>query len=241
VTVLCLSAVAKTFPDGTDVLRDVSIDIRPGELVAIVGPSGCGKSTLLRISAGLETPSSGRVQRSETRMSVVFQDHALMPWRTVHRNVALFAELAGDTERLDERVRTAVARTGLVDAIDKFPRQLSGGMKMRASLARALVTEPRLLLLDEPFGALDQLTRMQLQEDFVALRQRQNFAGMLITHSIDEAVYLSDRIVVLGPRPASIVSVIDVPFGRHRDAALRYDTDFARVCGIVARSLGMLR
>lgn len=240
-TSLSLNAVSMTFVDGTEVLRDVSLDVAPGEIVAIVGPSGCGKSTLMRIAAGLETPSSGSVQRSGTSMSVVFQDHTLMPWRSVRRNVALFAELTGDTEHLDERVRAAVARTGLNDAIDKYPRQLSGGMKMRAALARALVTAPQLLLLDEPFGALDQLTRMQLQDDFITLHDSERFAGVLITHAIDEAVHLSDRIVVLGPRPASIVDVIDVPFGARRDGALRYDAEFSRICSIVARTLGVVR
>ncbi len=236
------TGVGRTFADGTEALRDVTLSVADSELLAVVGPSGCGKSTLLRIAAGLDAPTTGRTFRADVPMSVVFQDHALMPWRTVRRNVALVAELTRNTVDLDARVAAAVSHVGLDDAADKYPRQLSGGMKMRAALARALVTRPRLVLFDEPFGALDHLTRVQLQRDLNALRRRERFAGMLITHDIEEAVFLADRVVVLGPRPGGVVTVIDVPIGdRDReDASLRYDPAFTAVCANVARALGVI-
>ena len=241
---LSFDMVGRTFADGTEALRDITFDVGEGELVAVVGPSGCGKSTLLRIAAGLDTPTTGRVRRADVPLSVVFQDHALMPWRTVRRNVALVAELTGDVADLDDRVTEAVARVGLVDAADKFPRQLSGGMKMRAALARALVTRPRLVLFDEPFGALDHLTRLHLQRDLDAMRRREDFAGILITHDIEEAVFLADRIVVLGPRPAGVVAeiVVALPSDPNgiRDAGIRYDARFTALCASVARALGVI-
>jgi NitT/TauT family transport system ATP-binding protein len=162
----------------------------------------------------------------------------------VRRNVALVAELTGDVEDLDGRVNDAVTRVGLSDALDKYPRQLSGGMKMRAALARALVTRPRLVLFDEPFGALDHLTRLQLQRDLDAMRRRERFAGILITHDIEEAVFLADRVVVLGPRPAGIVGEIAVPLPTGsdgpRDTGIRYDTRFTALCASVARTLGVI-
>jgi len=223
---LTFDAVGRTFPDLTEALRDVTIAVGESELVAIVGPSGCGKWTLLRLAAGLDEPTSGRVVRPDVRTSVVFQDHSLMPWRTVRRNVALVAELTGDTDQLDTRVRNAVTQVGLDDAIDKYPRQLSGGMKMRAALARALVTRPRLVLFDEPFGALDHLTRIQLQCDLAALRERDGFAGILITHDIEEAVYLGDRVVVLSSRPARVMQVVEVDLPRPRDPYIRTQRRF---------------
>jgi NitT/TauT family transport system ATP-binding protein len=241
---LTFDALGRTFADGTEALRDVTFDVDDGELVAVVGPSGCGKSTLLRIAAGLDAPTTGTVRRADVPLSVVFQDHALMPWRTVRRNVALVAELTGDMEDLDVRVTDAVTRVGLADALDKYPRQLSGGMKMRAALARALVTRPRLVLFDEPFGALDHLTRLQLQRDLDAMRRRERFAGILITHDIEEAVFLADRVVVLGPRPAGIVGeiVVSLPTASdgERDAGIRYDTRFTALCASVARALGVI-
>ena len=241
---LSFHAVGRTFPDGTEALRDVTFDVGESELVAVVGPSGCGKSTLLRIAAGLDIPTTGTFRRADVPLSVVFQDHALMPWRTVRRNVALVAELTGDLADLDGRVTEAVARVGLADAVDKFPRQLSGGMKMRAALARALVTRPRLVLFDEPFGALDHLTRLQLQRDLDAMRRREGFAGILITHDIEEAVFLADRVVVLGPRPARVVAEIVVSLPPQsdgpRDAEIRYDARFTSLCASVARALGVI-
>lgn len=241
---LSFDTVGRTFADGTEALRDVTFDVGTGELVAVVGPSGCGKSTLLRIAAGLDVPTTGSVRRTDVPLSVVFQDHALMPWRTVRRNVALVAELTGDVADLDARVTDAVARVGLTDAADKFPRQLSGGMKMRAALARALVTRPRLVLFDEPFGALDHLTRLHLQRDLDAMRRREGFAGILITHDIEEAVFLADRVVVLGPRPARVVAEIEVALPSDsdgaRDAGLRYDPRFTALCASVARALGVI-
>lgn len=241
---LSFRSVGRTFPDGTEALQDVTFDVDDGELVAVVGPSGCGKSTLLRIAAGLDAPTTGTIRRTDVPLSVVFQDHALMPWRTVRRNVALVAELTGDIADLDDRVTDAVARVGLADAADKFPRQLSGGMKMRTALARALVTRPRLVLFDEPFGALDHLTRLQLQRDLDAMRRREGFAGILITHDIEEAVFLADRIVVLGPRPARVVDDIVVSLPPQadgaRDAGIRYDARFTTLCATVARALGVI-
>jgi NitT/TauT family transport system ATP-binding protein len=226
------------FANGTEALRDLSVALAPRELVAIVGPSGCGKSTLLRLLAGLLRPTRGEVAPPRDAVGIVFQQPRLLAWRTVVANVALPLELAGTApgERTARALAT-LARVGLGDAARVYPVELSGGMRMRAALARALVTNPSVLLLDEPFASLDELTREQLAEELAALRGMQEITGCLVTHSVVEAVFLADRVLVMSPRPGRIVAEIAVPFGKGRSAELRADPAFARVTGAVSREL----
>ena len=228
--------VGLRYDTGTVALAGVDLRVAAGERVSILGPSGCGKSTLLRIVAGLVTPSSGRVALAPTTqpMAFVFQEATLLPWRTVRHNVGLPLELRGrvDAAAVDE----ALARVGLSSFSDNYPRELSGGMRMRVSLARALVTRPRMLLLDEPFAALDELTRQRLQDDLLSLQAADRFTVMFVTHSVAEAAFLADRVVVFSGRPGRIVYEQAVPFGV-RDAALRSDPDFARACGSLSAAL----
>jgi len=238
-----VDGVRKTFPGGVDAVGGVDLDIAQGSFVALLGPSGCGKSTLLRLIAGLDSPSHGQITHTssapaETQGAVgaripgstafVFQDAHLLPWRRVLDNVALPLELA-DVPAAERRdiARDALANVGLGDAIDRFPAELSGGMRMRASLARALVTSPRLLLLDEPFGALDELTRNRLDDDLRALWLAKAMTVLFVTHSISEAVYLAERALVFTRRPARVIAdrAIDLP--RARSADIRLDPAFA--------------
>src|SRR5439155_6035215 len=214
----------KTFPDGTHALDDVSLAVNEGELVAIVGPSGCGKSTLLRLASRLTPPSKGEISCAEGHLGYVFQDPTLLPWRTVQHNVELLAELAG-VDRA-ERVRLAaeaIVLTGLTGFERHRPRALSGGMRMRVSLARALTMRPRIFLFDEPFGALDEITRERLNGELLGLFARERFAGLFVTHSVSEATFLASRVLVMSPRPGRIVAEIDVPFGYPRPTELRFD------------------
>ncbi|HXJ33154.1 MAG TPA: ABC transporter ATP-binding protein [Candidatus Eisenbacteria bacterium] len=230
--------VGVRFPNGTDALDGVSLRLGSGELVAVVGPSGCGKSTLLRVLAGLLAPTRGGVRTARGGVGIVFQQPTLLGWRTVVANVTLPLELAGVRPgEATARALAHLARVGLGDVARVFPIELSGGMRMRAALARALVTEPRLLLLDEPFASVDELTRERLGEDVVALRASQQFAALLVTHSVSEAVFLADRVLVMSARPGRIVGEIAVPFGRTRDAALRTSPEFAKIVGEIAARL----
>ncbi|MGL6234691.1 MAG: ABC transporter ATP-binding protein [Segniliparus sp.] len=197
---------------GAAVLDHVSVSAKPGELVALVGPSGCGKSTLLRLAAGLERPSQGAVYadgrvvgRPHPSRAVVFQDPTLLPWRTVRANVALGPQARGRQKEEAALVDEALGRVGLADFADAFPAQLSGGMAQRVALARALVGDPAVLLMDEPFGKLDALTRETMQDELLGLWQANKFTVLLVTHDVDEAVKLADRVVVFSPRPARTV------------------------------------
>lgn len=228
---LSIRNVGHVYEDGTRALTETSLDLAPGEVVAVVGPSGCGKSTLLRIVAGLAQPTTGSIHAPASRTGVVFQQPTLLPWRTVRRNVALPLDLRG--ARDDESVDSALRDVGLADAHDKLPRQLSGGMQMRAAVARALVDSPELLLLDEPFAAVDEMLRERLNDLFLHLRNARGFSAIFVTHSIAEAVFVSDRVAVMSPRPGHFTEIVDVPFGRLRDATLRYAPEFASICGRV--------
>ena len=207
------------------VLNRVSLRIEPGELVSLLGPSGCGKSTLLRLVAGLENPTIGTIKadgaiitRPDPSRVVMFQDPTLYPWRTVKANVSLGLEARGLLRRQAPRVEAALRLVGLTQFATAYPHQLSGGMAQRVSLARALVNDPTLLLLDEPLGKLDSMTRITMQQELVSLWQRTGFTALLVTHDVEEALFMSDRVIVLSDRPARIKADIPVnlPFPRHR-------------------------
>ena len=224
----------RTFSGSVEAIRRIDLEVAPGEFVALLGPSGCGKSTLLRLLAGLDRADAGSIEvdgapSGASQVAFVFQDAHLLPWRTVLGNVALPLELRGvaPSVRLAE-ASAAIARVGLADAMGRRPAELSGGMRMRASLARALVTRPRLLLLDEPFAALDELTRYHLDDQLRALWLAEGMTVLFVTHSITEAAYLADRAVVLSKRPAHVVADWRFDLPRERRASLRAEVAFVR-------------
>jgi NitT/TauT family transport system ATP-binding protein len=217
------------------VIDELDLSIAPGEFVALLGPSGCGKSTLLRLVAGLELATAGSllqdgqaITQPDPSRIVVFQDPTLFPWRTVWDNVALGLQARGVLKQQHERVDQALALVGLASFAKAFPHQLSGGMAQRVALARALVNDPSLLVLDEPLGKLDSLTRLTMQTELVELWQRTGFSALLVTHDVEEALFMAQRVVVFSDRPARIVEVLhnDLPYPRHRGdaklAALRH-------------------
>jgi NitT/TauT family transport system ATP-binding protein len=235
---LTFSNISKVFPDGTHAVDNVSFDVRPGEFVTVVGPSGCGKSTLLRIASGLERHTGGECAVDKSSIGYVFQDATLLPWRTVHRNIELIAELqgVGKAERRS-MAEAAIATVGLTGHENKYPRQLSGGMRMRASVARSLVLNPKVFLFDEPFGALDEITRERLNDELLRLFQQQGFASLFITHSIAEAVFMSTRVLVMSARPGRIAGEFNIPFAYPRQHDLRFEPEFAALCGEVSHCL----
>lgn len=235
---LLFDQVGKTFPDGTVALQDISFEVRRGEFVTVVGPSGCGKSTLLRIASGLDDATAGHVEVDRSNIGYVFQDATLLPWRSVQDNVELIAELHGvPKDRRTSLARTAIELVGLDGFENHHPLQLSGGMRMRVSLARSLVMKPPVFLFDEPFGALDEITRERLNEEALRLFRLEGFAGLFITHSIFEAVFLSTRVHVMSARPGRIVDTFDIPFAYPRDPELRFEPDFAQLSGEISHSL----
>jgi sulfonate transport system ATP-binding protein len=229
------AGISKTFQgqEGDVVaLLDVSLQVRPGEFLSIIGGSGCGKSTLLRIVAGLERPDAGEVTVADQRVSgpgkdrgIMFQDHRLLPWLTVERNVAFGLGQLPRREALD-LARETLGVVGLAGFEQAYPHQLSGGMAQRAALARVLVNKPRVLLLDEPFGALDALTKIQMQEELLRLWQAERATVILVTHDIDEAVFLGDRVAIMASRPGTIRRFVPVDLPRPRD---RSSADFVRI------------
>ncbi len=240
--------LAVTYRGGVRALDHFDFDLPAGQFLSIVGPSGCGKSTVLRLLAGLVEPTAGQIalagekpakaRRRNIRLAFVFQDPTLLPWRRVEANVALPLELAGRS-RVDRgaSTRRALELVGLAEFSRRFPSQLSGGMRMRVSLARALVVEPDLLLLDEPFAALDDITRQKLNEELIRMWERRNWTGVFVTHNIAEAVFLSQRILIMSPRPGRVVAEISVPFPYPRRMELRSQGEFARLCGEVMARL----
>jgi NitT/TauT family transport system ATP-binding protein len=235
---LVFDRVSMVFPDGTEALRDTSFTVHPGEFVTVVGPSGCGKSTLLRIASGLTVNTSGTVQVDRGALGYVFQDATLLPWRTVERNVGLLAELHDEPKGERQRkTQAAIDLVGLQGFEKKYPKQLSGGMKMRASLARSLVMKPNVFLFDEPFGALDEITRERLNDELLRLFQHEGFASLFITHSIYEAVFLSTRVIVMSARPGRIIGDFPVPFAYPRQHDLRFEPAFAELAGQVSHAL----
>jgi len=235
---LVFDHVSMTFPDGTEALTDIDLAIAPGEFVSIVGPSGCGKSTLLKVASGLATHTAGQVWVDREQLGYTFQDATLLPWRDVRGNVELLMELRG----YDKAKRAAIAAemidlVGLKGFEDHYPQRLSGGMKMRASLARSLALEPAVFMFDEPFGALDEITRERLNDELISIYSRTGFTGIFVTHSIPEAVYMSTKVVVMSRRPGRILEVFDVGFPYPRGPELRYEPAFSKLSGEISRAL----
>lgn len=240
--VLEMQGVDKTFQGGVQALRKMTLAVNEGDFISLLGPSGCGKSTALRLIAGLMPPTSGRVQweggMSAGDLGVVFQEPTLMPWATVAQNVWLPFRLRGKSmASVRGEVEQALALVGLGGFMDSYPRELSGGMKMRVSIARALVTHPRLILMDEPFAALDEITRQKLNDDLLALKARIGCTVVFVTHSVFESVFLSDRIVVMAPRPGRVVAEIAVEAPYPRDLGWRTSPAYAAHAIEVSRVL----
>lgn len=221
---VALSGVSKRFRNAAVALEDISLTVQRGEFVTLLGPSGCGKSTLLKLVSGLSPVTDGAVtvngmtpENAREIMSFIFQDPTLLPWRTVEANVGLGLELEhAAREARKDRVAGMLKLVGLQDAAQRYPRQLSGGMKMRVSIARALISRPRILLMDEPFAALDEMTRDRLNEELLRLYTEQKWTVLFVTHSVAEAVFLSTRVIVLAPHPGRIAHqvAIDLPWPR---------------------------
>jgi NitT/TauT family transport system ATP-binding protein len=242
--IVALRHVGKTFERGTVALKSFDLTVRDGEFVSLLGPSGCGKTTALRIIAGLSEPSEGVVEwpgegaSGAGKIGFVFQEPTLMPWATVAGNVRLPLKLTHESSAAaNAAVTQALERVGLAEFAQGYPRELSGGMKMRASIARALVTEPRLLLMDEPFAALDEITRFKLNNDLLALWQMLKRTVIFVTHSVFESVYLSQRIVVMTPRPGRVFAEIAIPAPYPRDENFRTSADYAGYCRLVSEAL----
>ncbi len=239
-----LTHITKNFTT-TPVLDNINLTVNRGEFVSLIGPSGCGKSTLLKLVAGLEPPTTGdiRVNGIEPKaarplISFVFQDATLLPWRTVERNIALSLELEGSTRfKARETTTKLLDLVGLTHVAASYPRQLSGGQKMRVSIARALATKPRLLLMDEPFAALDEITRDRMNEEILRLREQGNWTVLFVTHSVAEAVFLSSRIVILAPHPGRIAHEVHVDLPYPRDAAVRESPEFDATVNHISRLL----
>ncbi len=243
-SLLRLSGIRKTYRTGVLAIDDVDLDIGTGSFVSLLGPSGCGKSTLLRIVAGLDDPTTGRRSwmagaTQPGDIAFVFQEPTLMPWATVADNIYLPLRLAGTNRRAAApRIAEAIAAVGLDGFADAYPRELSGGMKMRVSIARAFVTRPRLLLLDEPFAALDEMTRLKLNEDLLRLWQSAGWTVVFVTHSVFESVFLSQRILIMTRRPGRIAAdlAIDLPYPR--ETGLRMTSEYGDWCRTVSERLG---
>jgi NitT/TauT family transport system ATP-binding protein len=230
--------LSMVFPDGTHAIDDVSFTVDPGEFVTVVGPSGCGKSTLLRIASGLTQHTGGICDVNRDSIGYVFQDATLLPWRTVQKNVELNAERHGMSKQDRKRLSAeAIELVNLVGHEEKYPKQLSGGMKMRCSLARSLVLNPEVFLFDEPFGALDEITRERLNDELINLFNSEKFAALFITHSIAEAVFLSTRVLVMSARPGRLIGDYKIPFGAERPHDIRFEPEFAEICGLINNDL----
>ncbi|HTR48940.1 MAG TPA: ABC transporter ATP-binding protein [Verrucomicrobiae bacterium] len=238
--------VTKSYGTGRLVLQAIDLKVLKGEFVSVIGPSGCGKSTVLKLISGLTPPSSGTIRvdgmtpaNARETISFIFQDATLLPWRTVTENVGLGLELERVlTKRRTEKVESLLRLVGLGDVAAAYPRELSGGMKMRASIARALATSPRVLLMDEPFAALDEMTRDRLNEELLRLRAEQQWTAVFVTHSVAEAVFLSTRVIVLAPNPGRVHAVLPVDLPFPRTAQLRESPEYE---SLVARASHILR
>jgi NitT/TauT family transport system ATP-binding protein len=237
--------VSKQFANGTIAVRDVHLDLAAGEFVSLLGPSGCGKSTLLRMIAGLGSPSVGSItwpheadSKAGHELGFVFQDPTLMPWATALGNVVLPLKLKGVSKgEAEARGAAMLALVGLKGFEKSYPRELSGGMKMRVSIARALVTEPQILLMDEPFAALDEITRHKLNDDLLGLWEANRFSAVFVTHSVFESVYLSQRVVVMAARPGRVMADLRIEAAYPRDELFRTSADYAHWCRIASDKL----
>jgi len=247
-TVLYANQVEKTYPNGTRALDELRLRVQQGEFISLLGPSGCGKSTLLQMFAGLEEPSAGRLlwwnksqmPAGETgrRFSMVFQDATLMPWATAEVNVRLPLDLAGRSKaESGPRVALALETVGLAKFRNAYPRELSGGMQMRTAIARALVTEPNLLLMDEPFGALDEFSRNRLDTELRSLWATRDLTVLFVTHSIYEAVFLSSKVVVMAARPGRVIAEVEIDGSGERDDRFRVSPRFVEACKYLSELL----
>ena len=243
---LTLSGVGKVFANGVEALSGIDLTVNRGEFLALLGASGCGKSTLLRLIAGLAEPTSGTVRWADAqhersgRLGFVFQDPTLMPWASVADNVYLPLRLAGmSREDAKPRIEEALAAVDLGEFAGAMPRELSGGMRMRVSIARAVVTRPEILLLDEPFAALDEPTRFKLNEDLLHLWRRHKLTVIFVTHSVFESVFLAERVIVMKRRPGRIATEIAVPLPAERAAGLRMSAEFGALCRTVSERLAL--
>ena len=240
-----MRGVGKSFANGVTALDGFDLAVGAGEFVSLLGPSGCGKSTALRLIAGLSPPSGGAIEwpsgadrASANGVGFVFQEPTLMPWASVAANVRLPLKLRGLSEtQSDPRVKAALARVGLSDFAQGYPRELSGGMKMRVSIARALVTEPKLLLMDEPFAALDEITRFRLNNDLLALWRELRPTIVFVTHSVFESVYLSQRVVVMTSRPGRVSAELAIEAPYPRQEAFRTSGEYAGFCRLTSQAL----
>ncbi len=241
--IVSLESVDKRFASGLLALSGTSLRVAPGEFVTLIGPSGCGKSTVLRLAAGLEAPSAGRIDapalaNESAQTAFVFQEPTLMPWASVFDNVWLPVRLAGDSRAAArERIEAVLAAVGLGEFAAAFPNELSGGMKMRVSIARALVTRPQLLLMDEPFAALDEFTRQKLNSDLLEAWQAQSMAVMFVTHSLYEAVFLSQRVLVMSSRPGRVVAEVAIDAPYPRPPAFRSSQAYLQSCAALTQAL----
>lgn len=243
-----VQGITKSYQNGTLALSDVDLTVRDGEFLSLLGPSGCGKSTLLRIIAGLGAPSLGIIDWPQANYDVhgepdrhlgfVFQEPTLMPWATVFDNIAMPLTLAGmRRSEMTDRVNEAIAMVGLEKFAKHYPRELSGGMKMRVSIARALVVRPRVLLMDEPFAALDEITRFRLNNDLLTLWQTQQWTVIFVTHSVYESVYLSNRIAVMSARPGRIMTELKIDAPYPRTEAFRISPVYNEFCRVTSAEL----
>ncbi len=242
---ISIENLSKTYPNGYSALKGLSLRAEEEDFISLIGPSGCGKSTLLRMLAGLTDTSSGTISidgmtpaNAREITSFVFQDATLLPWRTVEKNVSLVLELENVLQpQRKARIDAMLKLVGLTDVAKHYPRQLSGGMKMRVSIARALATTPRLLLMDEPFGALDEITRNYLNEELLRLKKEQRWTTFFVTHSVSEAVFLSNRILIMSSQGGQIAREVRIPLAMPRTAALRSQPEFLRLVGEVSTAL----
>ncbi|MCY3540002.1 MAG: ABC transporter ATP-binding protein [bacterium] len=235
--VITFADVTKSF-GVIDALDTIRLTIQKGEFVSLLGPSGCGKSTVLRLGSGLIEPTSGAIERSSDNIGYIFQEPTLMPWRTVWKNVTFLGELEGlPREECKRRAEEVLELVGLGEYRHLYPLALSGGMKMRTSIARSMLLDPDLFLFDEPFGALDQISRARLNEELCSLFSERHFAGLFVTHSVDEAVFLASRLLVMSKRPGRIVAEFEIPYEFPRQPEIRYEPEFAVLAGEVAAAL----
>ncbi len=239
---LSLNHVGKTFGAEIEALRDMSLDVSDGDFVSLLGPSGCGKSTALRIIAGLLEPTTGRIiwhgDTKDESIGFVFQEPTLMPWATVERNVWLPFRLNGESfSAAGEKIRESLALVGLENFAESYPRELSGGMKMRVSIARALATSPRIILMDEPFAALDEITRFKLNNDLLELKAKLDCTIIFVTHSVFESVFLSNRIAVMAARPGRVIRELKIDAPYPRGDRFRTSSDYAAHCRTTSEAL----